>query len=400
MSKGLSMSNWLPTSPLITGLQDLRARQAASSLDDWSIAELLRGERFAQSTPGSSPVPESTTDPQTRSATTASHSSWLADALWRGTPAAIPWPAPPPSPPATISEDPFERAAILRRRRTPRRPTMGPPFFDELPRDYASHLGPVPRGPDWEQVVTGPTPWSPLVAPPRARDWGRVLTGMECRRTEDGRHINCITPGGRRFDRVPAEKFPAYIGPGEPNYHSYDVVVPSRRRRNASPGITAGPAPGPFWNVAPATAEGTPNPAAPAYAQIPHYLFNRSIPGMRLLTGDPSWPVRSYVVFDQNGQPAVINVTDPTHPGFPGVVARLSEGLASGHHRVRNQGAGLSLLQSPNLPSLFRPLMNLRDRFTRYLWQAQSEDNINRAHRNSRYINKAHRFYRHGLPLE
>jgi hypothetical protein len=173
------MNNWSQTSPMITALRSLcTAPDTMADLDGMTIAEFLRGERFAQPTPGSPPVPESTTDPQTGpTATAVSQSSWLADALWRGTPAAIPWPAPPPSPPATISDNPFERAAILRRRRMPRRPTMGPPFFDELPRDYASHLGPVPRGPDWEQVVTGPTPWSPLAAPPRARDWGRVLTG-------------------------------------------------------------------------------------------------------------------------------------------------------------------------------------------------------------------------------
>ena len=255
--------------------------------------------------------------------------------------------------------------------------------------------------------MPGSTPWSPLANSPRATDWGQVLTGIECRRTEDGRHINCITPGGRRYDDVPAEGFPSYLGPGQPNYHSYNVAVPSRRRRSASAGVTASPAPGPFWNVAPATAEGTPNPAAPAYVQFPHYLLNR-IPGMRGLIGASSWPVRSYAVVDQNGQPAVINVTDPAHPGFPGAVVRTDERLASGRHRVRNQGAGLSALQSPTPPHfldqifsrLLDPFVDLRDRFTRYLWQAQSENDINRTHRNSRYVNRAHRIFRDGLPLE
>ncbi len=41
------MINWARTSPLITGLQALRAKQADSSLNDWSVAELLRGDRLA-----------------------------------------------------------------------------------------------------------------------------------------------------------------------------------------------------------------------------------------------------------------------------------------------------------------------------------------------------------------
>jgi hypothetical protein len=78
-------------------------------------------------------------------------------------------------------------------------------------------------------------------------------------------------------------------------------------------------------------------------------------------------------------------------------IIRTDERLPSGRHRIRNEGTGLSRLQDPSLPSWYiGPL----DRFTRYLWEAQSDDNINRAHRNSRYVNRAHRNFRNGLPLE
>jgi hypothetical protein len=180
------MSNWLLTLPRPPRqFWSDRARE----LENWSAAELYASRRFAQATPETAP-----------------------------------WPEPPLVPRANVTDDPFERAAIRLRRPTPRRSPMGPPFLNEPPQDYPSYLGPVPRAPEWEQVVPGPTPWSPLAAPPRATDWGKVLTGIECRRTEDGRYINCITPGGRRFN-VPAEGFPDYIGPGQPNYHYYNLPV-------------------------------------------------------------------------------------------------------------------------------------------------------------------------------
>jgi hypothetical protein len=236
--------------------------------------------------------------------------------------------------------------------------------------------------------VPGPIPRSPLAEPPRATDWGKTLTGIECRRTEDGKHIGCTTPGGRRFNDVPAEGFPAYIGTGEPTYHSYDVVVPGRRR-SARSGIERDPTPGPYWSVAPATAEGTPNSAVPPYVQFLQYLANL-IPAVERRIGSASWPVASHAVVDQYGRPAVMNVINPDHPGFPGVVVRAEERLPSGNHRLRKQGAGLSALQSPNLPGILRPFMNARDAYTDYLWRDQSQDVIDRVRMNPRY----------GQPLE
>jgi hypothetical protein len=284
------MRNWALTFPLLNYPLP-ETRPVPANYEDWSVAELYAGERFAPSAQTASPAPNSPAGVGAEPATAASLPDWLADAHWQATPGRLPELSP------TVELDPFERAAIRTRRSVipdsrRRRSPMGPPFLDEPPQDYPSHLGPVPRGPDWEQVVPGPTPWSALAPPPRATDWGRVLTGIECRRTEDGGHHECINPGGRRFTVPTNEAFPDYIGPGQPNYHSYNITAPGRRR-NEMPGIIAGPTPGPFWSVTPATAEGTPNPAAPAYVQFLQRWANRRIPGLERQLGAASWPVMS-----------------------------------------------------------------------------------------------------------
>jgi hypothetical protein len=363
-------------------------------MEDWRPTSPLMNRRwlnFAQSAPPAWPAPVATTEESS-----LTPAAWLEGAQWQATPETTSWPEPIPTLPSTINDGPIDPPIIRRRRPTPGRSPMGPPFLDEAPQDYPSHLAPVPRAPDWEQVVPGPSPWSPLAPTPRATDWGKILSGIECRRTADGGHHECINPGGSRFTVPTNAAFPDYIGPGQPNYHYYNNAALGRRR-NEMPGITAGPTPGPSGSVAPATDEGTPNPAAPLYVQIPQRWLNRRIPGLERRLGSASWPVTSYTVVDQFGRPAVINVTHPDHPGSPGIVIRTDETLPSGRHRIRNEGAGVSRLQDPSLPSLYTgPL----DWFTRSLWQAQSEDNINRAHRNSRYLNRTQRNFRYGLPLE
>lgn len=371
------------------------AESAPSRAQRGRLGARIAREGFGPTASDASPAPTASVGADAEPATAASSPGWLRDAQWQVTPGRLPdLPPAAPDHDGPLSASPFEHVDA---RTVPdvRRRSMGAPFLNAAPQDYPSHLGPVPQGPDWEQVVPGPTPWSPLAPTARATDWGKVLTGIECRRTEDGGHHECLSPGGRRFTVPTNEAFPDYIGPGQPNYHYYNITAPGRRR-NEMPGIIAGPTPGPFWSVAPATAEGTPNPAAPAYVQILQYLLNR-IPGVERGLGSPSWPVTSYTVVDQYGRPAVINVTHPDHPGSPGIVIRTDERLPSGRHRVRNEGAGVSRLQNPNLLGVpGGPL----DRFTHYLWEAQSRDNINRAHRNSRYVNRAHRNFRDGLPLE
>jgi hypothetical protein len=152
-SKGPIDDNWLPTvaSPP-SSWSPSRVREYLASLEGWSLPELMRGERFAQSTLNASSVPASSTE----QATAASPPGWLADAQWQPTPARL------PEPPPSADLDPSERAAIRTRRAVipdgrRRRPQMGPPFLNEAPQDYPSHLGPVPRAP-W----FGPQLWREL----------------------------------------------------------------------------------------------------------------------------------------------------------------------------------------------------------------------------------------------
>jgi hypothetical protein len=218
---------------------------------------------------------------------------------------------------------------------------MGPPFLNEPPQDYSSYLGPVLQGPNWEQVVTGPTPWSPLAKPPRATDWGRIFSGIECRRTEDGNFINCITPGGRRVT-VPAEDFPEYIGPGQPNYHHHNVPVGGARVEPSElmQGVIDKPTPGPPQMVRPATSAGTINEATPEPA------YNAVIAAARQLPGTPFNSVNSYLTYDQEGRPVVVNVTRPRHQLAPGVVMRYVTSGPSGS-TIQNEGAGLGAWQGP-----------------------------------------------------
>ena len=59
-----------------------------------------------------------------------------------------------------------------------------------------------------------------------------------------------------------------------------------------------------------------------------------------------SWPVISYVVTDvATGTPIVLNVTQPGHPLFPGVVARYTSGTP-GNYTVNNVGEGTAAIES------------------------------------------------------
>jgi hypothetical protein len=128
------------------------------------------------------------------------------------------------------------------------------------------------------------------------------------------------------------------MDPSSPGYHSYNVPVPLN---GADPncvmaGMTNQPTPG---SPSPATKGGTLNNATPTSAQN---LFN-GIDWVSSFGGDSGGynnsPVASY---SMNGGTAVVNVTLPGHPLFPGYVIRTVNGGT-----VNNYGEGTGALQGP-----------------------------------------------------
>jgi hypothetical protein len=360
------MSNWYAADPSrVPPFSPERARQLLDKFEGWSIPELMRGERFAQSTSNAPSAAMSSPGASADPTMSRSQPDWLTGAQWREMPARLPELSPP------VDENPF---AALRRRQSAisdaRRPRpIGPPFLNEPPQDYPSYLGPVPRAPNWEQVVPGDTPWSPLASPRRATDWGKVLNGIECRRTEDGKNIGCITPGGRRFT-VPAEDFPDYIGPGEPDYHYYNRPVGRAPvdTFQLMQRVINNPTPGPRYLVRPATPEGTSNEATPS---LPYHLL---LGGNRLPLGTTQNPVMSYLTRDQTGALMVVNVTRPGHGLRPGIVARYVTGSPAGA-TIQNEGAGLGWLQAPG--GLLSDTINS-------VWDSQSRELIDQQLRRRR----------------
>lgn len=130
--------------------------------------------------------------------------------------------------------------------------------------------------------------------------------------------------------------------------------------------MTYDPTPAPRGMVRRATPEGTENPAAPWYA----YLYGALAPSaLNPLSGSPSWPVKSYTTTDQNETPMVVNVTQPGHPLYPGVVARYGTTSPLGS-MIQNEGSGLAVEQGPRswIPR------DVRDWAADYVWRGQSED--------------------------
>ena len=136
------------------------------------------------------------------------------------------------------------------------------------------------------------------------------------------------------------------IDPLTSSYHHYDEsVADSSECSNLMQAIVNNPTPGP--NNSPATSQGTPNNATPSELSA----FGES-------------PVLSYYTKDSNGNPVVINVTEPGHPLFPGYVVRTID--ANGV--VHNYGEGMGRLQSALSP------------FGGYIsgkWQAQTKGLMN-----------------------
>lgn len=341
------MRKWLSTFPLLNRPLP-ETGPVPADYEDWSVDELLAGRRFAQSAPTAPPMPPSSMGSAADAATTASLPGWLASTQWLVAPAQQPGPRPV----LPVSDDPFERFTI-RTSRSAISPARGRP--SEPPQDYPSYLGPVPRVPDWAEVPTAATPGSPLARLPHATDWDRFFAGGECYSSEDG--LTCTTQGGRRFT-VRDRSLPpgTRIAPDERGYHSY--MVPDGPVAGI-PSVTDvainRPTRGPSAHVLPASPEGTPNEAAPPSVYYP-------------TLGYASGRVRSYLTRDQTGAQVVVNVTEPGHPLYPGVVFRYQTDSPAGGV-IRNEGIGLGWQQSPNAPSWIRNPINT-------VWEGQVRDTL------------------------
>jgi hypothetical protein len=234
------MNNWSPTSPLFARPSSLSSDETPwPDYDGWTIAELLRGERFAPPPTAAEqrPVPMPSVGARAGPVTAAMQPAWLANGQWQAMPGRppklptdAPWPdyegwsipelmvgrrfarAMPTAPPEPTSTG-TDWLAGAQWRATPATGPWPepPPFLNAPPQDYPSHLGPVPRAPDWEQVVTGPSPWSPLAKPPRATDWGRTTAAIdEVAEAEDARLAAAMRTGQwRRRNQRPYEGYTA-----------------------------------------------------------------------------------------------------------------------------------------------------------------------------------------------
>lgn len=339
------MRYWYATSPLV----QQNPPPVELSAADLALVERLAREGFGSAASAASPAPVSSMGADAEPVAAASSPGWSGDTPWPVAPAPQPGPRPVP----TISEDPFERFTTRMRRSVFAPGRRGP---SEPPRDYPSYLGPVPRGPDWEEVPAAATPWSPLARPPHATDWDRYFAGGECYASEEG--LTCTTQGGRTVT-VPDRSFRpgTRIAPGDRFYHSYRIPDgPVTGVSSVMQGVVDRPTQGPpwpaSWFVRPASPEGTRNQATPRYVYFP-------------TGGFANGPVRSYVTTDQTGERVVVNVTEPSHPFHPGVVIRYETQSPAGS-TIRNEGIGRGWPQGPGgLAS---------GRFNNWVWEGQAQE--------------------------
>jgi len=190
--------------------------------------------------------------------------------------------------------------------------------------------------------------------------------------TSAGGLLSCTTPRGRTLRPVPApEGFPD-IAPDKPQYHSYSVpsVLQGAPGSQAMQGVIDNPTPGPGTLNHPATPRGTLNEATPP---LDYYAF---LGATRFPYGAPLSPVKSYLTQDQDGNPVVMNVTEPGHPLYPGYVARYITPSDQGS-TIQNEGEGLGYYQAPERPGWMRDMIN-------NVWQDQSDAIIRRAQEQDR----------------
>jgi len=222
-------------------------------------------------------------------------------------------------------------------------PPAAPPIGNHVDADRY-YLAPVPRAPDWDQVVRGELPGSETFKAPQPTSWGQTINGMRCN-TADGQ-MHCTTIGGSRISSPTTLPDGLTFAPGEPDYHDYIVAdAPEKNADQATlrQDLDRYPTPGPRSMVRPATPEGTLNPAAPWYAMALH-----ATNPLLYLLGSPTWPVRSYTTKDQFGTPFVMNITEGPHPLYQGVVARNASPPSDAGAKIYTEGTGSGYWQSPS----------------------------------------------------
>ncbi len=150
--------------------------------------------------------------------------------------------------------------------------------------------------------------------------------GLDC--VKDGGVATCNFPDGPQVSFPAPDGWPDQISSSDTLYHSYKVSVPLKGASASCvmQGIINSPTPG---NDNPASSSGTNNNA------LPTWLDGSGIQA----------PVKSYVSDDQT---AVLNVTEPGHPLFPGYVLRVYEAVDG--PKIVNYGEGAGLPQSGVMP--------------------------------------------------
>ena len=119
------------------------------------------------------------------------------------------------------------------------------------------------------------------------------------------------------------------------NYHFYSVPAPTPgwTKPELQNYLVQSPTPG-FPN--PATAQGTPNDATPIIGGISPISFS---------------PVMSFATINQkDGQPVVVNVTEPGHKLASGIVVREATQASDGSTSIQTWGEGTASLQAENSP--------------------------------------------------
>jgi RHS repeat-associated protein len=152
-------------------------------------------------------------------------------------------------------------------------------------------------------------------------------SGLYCQ--TNGNTVTChdLLDNGPTVSFPRPSEWPESFNSDSANYHHYDVTSSAPLNCDVMQSLINNPTPGP--SDSPATALGTSNDATP--------------PGRLSFLG-PS-PVQSYSTTDSNGNPVVINVTQPGHWLHPGYVVRTIEGGT-----IHNYGEGTSVLQGPYDP--------------------------------------------------